>query len=179
MRKVIRKVWWVWQSEEEERWLNEMAAKGMALVGVGFCRYEFEDCTPGSYHVRLELLKNSPTHEESRQYIRFLEDTGAEHIGSFLNWVYFRKKTEDGPFNLFSDLDSRIRQLSLIMRTLAVIGIMNLCIGIYNIILLATIGFSFNALGLFNVALALFCGLGWQKLNKKREKMKKDRQIFE
>ena len=52
MRKIIHKLFWVRQFDKEENWLNEMAAKGLALVGVGFCRYEFEECTPGEYNVR-------------------------------------------------------------------------------------------------------------------------------
>ena len=90
MRTVIRKLFWVWDFEKEEQWLNEMAAKGLALVGVGFCRYEFEDCTPGEYSFRLELLDNRPEHPESRKYISFVEETGAEQVGSYHNWVYFR-----------------------------------------------------------------------------------------
>lgn len=40
MRKVIRKVFMVWDFDKEEAWLNEMAAKGLSLVSVGWCRYE-------------------------------------------------------------------------------------------------------------------------------------------
>ena len=32
MRKVIRKWFWAWNFEKEEEWLNEMSAKGLALV---------------------------------------------------------------------------------------------------------------------------------------------------
>ncbi len=38
MRKVIHKGFFVWNFDKEERWLNEMAAKGLALISVGFCR---------------------------------------------------------------------------------------------------------------------------------------------
>ena len=34
MRKTIRKWFWTWDFEKEEKWLNEMAAQGLALVGV-------------------------------------------------------------------------------------------------------------------------------------------------
>ena len=44
MRKTIRKWFWVWDFDKEERWLNEMAAQGLALVDVGFARYAFEEC---------------------------------------------------------------------------------------------------------------------------------------
>ena len=44
MRQVIHKWFWAWEFEKEEQWLNEMSAKGLALVGIGYCRYEFEPC---------------------------------------------------------------------------------------------------------------------------------------
>ena len=82
MRKTVRKWFWVWDFDKEEQWLNEMAAKGLALVGTGFCRYDFEECVPGAYQVRLELLENQLQHAESQQYIRFLEETGVEQAGN-------------------------------------------------------------------------------------------------
>ena len=57
MRKVVYKGFFVWNFEKEEKWLNEMAAKGFALISVGPFRYEFEDSLPDEYEVRLELLK--------------------------------------------------------------------------------------------------------------------------
>ena len=99
MRKTVRKWFWVWDFDKEEQWLNEMAAKGLALVGTGFCRYDFEECVPGEYQVRLELLENQLQDAESQQYIRFLEETGVEQVGNYFRWVYFRKKTADGAFD--------------------------------------------------------------------------------
>lgn len=54
MRTVIHKVFFAWDFDKEERWLNEMAAKGFVLVAVGLCRYEFEDCIPGGYKIRID-----------------------------------------------------------------------------------------------------------------------------
>ena len=34
MRTIIKKFFFVWDFDKEEKWLNEMAAKGLALVGV-------------------------------------------------------------------------------------------------------------------------------------------------
>jgi hypothetical protein len=34
-------LFWVWDFDKEEKWLNEMAAKGLSLVSVGFYKYEF------------------------------------------------------------------------------------------------------------------------------------------
>ena len=56
--KVIRKWFWVWDFEKEERWLNTMAQSGWVLTKVGFCTYHFAPCQPGEYTIRLEVLKN-------------------------------------------------------------------------------------------------------------------------
>jgi len=108
MKYTVRKIYTIGAYEKEEKWLNEMAAKGMMLTDVGFCRYVFEEGTPGEYIYRLELLNHLPSHAESVAYIKFFEETGVEYVSTILRWVYFRKKTEDGPFEIYSDINSRI-----------------------------------------------------------------------
>ena len=41
MRQTIHKLFWAWEFDKEEKWLNEMAARGLCLVSIGFCKYEF------------------------------------------------------------------------------------------------------------------------------------------
>ena len=53
-------------------------------------------------------------------------------MGRVVQWVYFRKKTELGSFDLFSDLDSRMAHLDRIGNTLLLLGIANLAIGLAN-----------------------------------------------
>ena len=118
MRQVIRKVFWAWEFDKEEQWLNDMAAQGKALVSTRYFTYEFEDSRPGEYAVRLEMLENHPDSSEGRQYIAFVEETGAEYVGKVMKWVYFRKKTADGPFELHGDNATRIRHLAGIIRLL-------------------------------------------------------------
>ena len=105
-RRTIYKWFWVWNFEKEEEWLNEMAMNGWVLESVGFCTYHFIRCEPGEYSVRLEM------HPYDESYVSFMEETGAEYVGRMMMWIYFRKKTADGPFDLFSDIDSRIRSQS-------------------------------------------------------------------
>ena len=76
MKQRIRKLFWAWEFEKEEKWLNEFAKQGYALTDVGFCRYDFEPCDPGAYEYRLEFLEHFPSHKESADYIRFMEETG-------------------------------------------------------------------------------------------------------
>src|SRR5665648_42688 len=108
MRHIEYKIFSIGAFEKEEEWLNEMSAKGMQLVSAGFCRYKFEQGTPGKYIYRLELLDTLPSSAESVAYIKFLEETGVDHIGSILRWVYLRKKATDGPFELYSEINSKI-----------------------------------------------------------------------
>ena len=61
MRRTIFKIYPAWDFEREEKWLNEMAAKGLSLVAVGLFNYTFEETPPGEYKVRIELLEKWPT----------------------------------------------------------------------------------------------------------------------
>ncbi|MBQ5866802.1 MAG: DUF2812 domain-containing protein [Oscillospiraceae bacterium] len=179
MRRTIRKFFFVWDFDKEEKWLNEMAAKGLALVSTGFCKYEFEDSLPGEYKVCLQLLDKMPSHPESQKYIAFMEETGAEHVGSFTRWVFFRKKASEGDFQLFSDNDSKVKYMTSMLSFVALIVGLNLYIGLYNLFVVFFLHSAFNYIGLLNFAIALVGIPGVIKLWKKRNRMKKESQLFE
>lgn len=179
MRKTMHKLFFVWEFDKEEKWLNEMAAKGLCLVSVGFCKYEFEDCIPGEYRICLQLLEKSPRNPEMQKYIEFLEQTGAEHIGSFTRWVYFRKKASDGDFELFSDNASRVKYLTGMLGFITLIVGLNLCIGLENLALAIFLKQAGNYVGFLNLAIGLLGLPGTIKLWKKRNRMRKDSQLFE
>ena len=105
MRTTIHKAIWIWNFDKEEKWLNEMAAKGFCLVSVGLFRYEFEDCEPGEYQICMQMLENHPNHPESRKYMEFLEETNVEHVGSVLRWAYFRKRQSTENLNFFPTMN--------------------------------------------------------------------------
>lgn len=125
-RMTVKKWIWVWDFDKEERWLNTMAQQGWVLDRLGFCRYEFVRCEPGEYIVRLEMRE----HDEG--YLSFMADTGAEYVGRMVKWIYFRRKAEFGPFDIFSDLDSRLAHLKKISWMLRFVGFANLLIGLVN-----------------------------------------------
>ena len=179
MRQVIRKWFWAWEFDKEEKWLNEMAAKGLALVSTGFCKYEFEDSLPGEYKVCLQLLDKMPSHPESQKYIAFMEETGAEHVGSFTRWVFFRKKASEGDFQLFSDNESKVKYITSILSFVALIVGLNLYIGLYNLFVVFFLHSAFNYIGLLNFAIALVGIPGVIKLWKTRNRIKKESQLFE
>ena len=179
MRRTIRKFFFVWDFDKEEKWLNEMAAKGLALVSTGFCKYEFEDSLPGEYKVCLQLLDKMPSHPESQKYIAFMEETGAEHVGSFTRWVFFRKKASEGDFQLLSDNACKVKHLTTMLSFVALVVILNLFIGLENLVVAMVTGFPGNYLGLINLAIGLIGLPGTIKLWKKRNRMKKESQLFE
>lgn len=148
-----------------------MAAKGLSLVSVGFCK--------GEYKVCLQLLDKMPRHPESQKYIEFLEATGAEHIGNFTRWAYFRKKSKDGEFELFSDNASRIKYLSGVISSIALITVANCIVGINNVFLAINLSSSVNYLGFINLAIGILGTFGCIKLLRKRKRMKQECQLFE
>ena len=180
MRQVIRKWFWAWEFDKEEQWLNDMAAQGKALVSARYATYEFEDSQPGEYAIRLEMLESIPGSQESRQYISFVEETGAEYVGKMVKWVYFRKRKELGDFELHGDNATRIKHLKGIMALLLPLGVTNVCTGLYNL----CIGIGLNSLAnvlcsLLGFAVAVLLGKGWTLLNEKKKKLEKDAQLFE
>lgn len=178
MRKVVYKGFFVWNFEKEEKWLNEMATKGLALISVGPFRYEFEDSLPDEYEVRLELLKKSVDNPESESYIRFVEETGAEYIGTFNRWVYFRKKTKEGSFELYSDNSSKIKQIERIIGSILFIVLLNIFFGAENIYFMLSLDSAFNAMGFINLFLGTFGLIGIIRLWKKKKKLERDKDIY-
>jgi len=180
MRRIIYKWFWMWNFDKEEQWLNEMAAKGLVLSGVGFTRYEFDENDSDRYHIRMEMLDRLPKHPESQRYIRFLEETGAEHVGTLLRWVYFRKKSDEGPFDLFSDVDSRIRHLNRMLWLIGFLGVLNL-FNTFNISsMFLRDGYNFElAVALFCGAVALLLLYGYIQILRKKLRLKKDRRLHE
>lgn len=180
MKKVMHKWFWAWDFDKEEKWLNEMSDKGMVLTNIGFCKYTFEEGTPGEYAIRLEMLKNSPTNYQSEDYIRFVEDTGAEYIGSIMRWVYFRKRKENGEFELYSDMDSRMKHLDGISVMLGFLALFNLVNGLNNINLYLSQGLDANLwVSVLCIGVAALLGFGALKILGKKKKLKEESQLFE
>ena len=163
-RKTIRKWFWVWEFDKEEQWLNTMAQSGWVLDSVGFCKYNFVKCEPGEYTVRLEM------HDPDDEYVAFMEETGAEYIGRMVKWIYFRKKAVDGPFEIFSDIDSKISHLDQIGKMLTLVGIANLLLGI---------SVTQNSFGEINLLCATLLMYGLGRIHGKKEALEKERMVRE
>ena len=119
--KVVHRFYWDY--EKEERWLNEMASRGWHFAGRRLGGYRFEQGEPGEWIYRIELLPAEPRSAASQEYLALLLDSGAEVVSRQARWVYLRRQAALGPFELFSDLESRIghyrRVLKLMTTALA------------------------------------------------------------
>jgi hypothetical protein len=189
MDHVIRKIYYDY--EKEENWLNEMSAKGMALTNYSWCKYVFTETPSNEYIYRLELLENLPTHSKSIEYIKFLEETGVECIATYMRWLYLRKKSSEGAFDIYSDIESKIKhynRINVIWNTVMclefIASLFNIVIGISTFVIGYKLG-TFR-IGNFNILLSLptflfgllFLSLGWQN-RKKIKKLKLEKSIRE
>ena len=166
-RKNVKKWFWAWEFEKEEQWLNMMAQQGWLLDSVGYANYTFVACEPGSYFIRLEMR------DHDQAYLDFMADLGAEYVGRMVKWIYFRRKAEDGPFDIFSDLDSRLDHLNRIGKLVKVLAVANLVCGLIN---------SFNSVGPIGWLNLLVCTLlmyGLGRLHGKKEELERERLLRE
>lgn len=167
--------------EKEEKWLNEMSSKGLALSNYSWCRYVFEDSTPGEYIYRIVLLDNTMSHPESRKMISFFEDMGIEFVASYSRWVYLRKKAAEGPFEIHSDIDTRIAHYKKVSTMWLTLACAEFCCGTSNITIGLLNGFTkLNlVLGCMLVGLSIIFTLVGIPILRKVRKLRKQRFISE
>lgn len=93
--------------DKEEKWLEEMAARGWLLCGK-FLTYSFQRCTPDNCTIRVDYreFKNAG---EFANYRAFFEDSGWKHIAGskYSGTQYFLKLRDSSTEDIFSDGRSR------------------------------------------------------------------------
>lgn len=137
--------------EKETGWLNEMAAKGYALTDYWWGVYSFEKCLPGEYVYQIDIVNGFFNVDDD--YRNFMEDIGVELVCMWGCWIILRKKAADGPFMLYTDVESSIEhytKIRLLFKAATILEI--LCL---TPILLKAASGSLAALGLSFVIMAL------------------------
>ncbi len=94
--------------DAEEFWLKEMSLKGWAFQRFCLGVYTFEACQPGEYNYQIDLLDNWDANQAP--FADFMDESGVEVISQWYRWVYVRKRAADGPFELYTDAESKIAQ---------------------------------------------------------------------
>lgn len=100
--------------DAEQVWLNEMANKGWAFKKFVLGFYTFEASEPGEYQYQIDLLDNWGGNK--KDFASFMEESGVEVISQWYRWVFIRKKTADGAFEMYTDTESKIAQYSRIYK---------------------------------------------------------------
>lgn len=98
--------------DEEQVWLKEMCLKGWGFKKFFLGFYTFEECEPGEYNYQIDLLDN--WNGDKKNFASFMEESGVEVVGQWYRWVFIRKKASNGPFEMYTDLESKIAQYNRI-----------------------------------------------------------------
>lgn len=156
------KVFAVWQEEREKVYLEAMAKRGWLLKRAKLIIYRFVKATPQDYVYEFDY-----TDKGAREYqnkIDFYSDLGWKHIASQFGWHYYRALRSDvQDSSFYTDAASIDLKYKPLVRFLIIVSLMNLFIGIFNII-------TPNAIGKFsiiNVLIAFLLAYGIYHVQRK------------
>lgn len=96
--------------EEMERYLNKMSHEGWQCCEIVRNELRFVRGEQDEYTYRVQYFYESRDGEKD-DYLRTLGETGAALVGEYGEALILRKKTANGAFELYSDLDSKIAAL--------------------------------------------------------------------
>jgi hypothetical protein len=142
-----------YDKDAEEDWLKEMCLKGWAFKKFFLGFYTFEQCEPGEYNYQIDMLDN--WNGDKGDYASFMEEVGVKVVGQWWRWVYLQKKAADGPFQMYTDAESKIEQYRKIEKFFKVFLIIEIICFIME--LMATINTGSLTFGMFTLLLALIC----------------------
>jgi hypothetical protein len=84
------KLFFIWQDDKEESWLNALSIKGLRLDSVSFpFTYHFSSDSLKMYAYHLNTPKGPDISIET--FKETFQKSGWEHIGRMNGWHYFRK----------------------------------------------------------------------------------------
>jgi hypothetical protein len=81
-------VFFAWEDEKEEQWLQKMAAEGWRLEYVAPYVYKFQRSTPEDVVYRLDYKLTLD--KDYAEYLNLFRDSGWQLFATFSNWHYFR-----------------------------------------------------------------------------------------
>lgn len=141
--------------DKETAWINEMVKKGYAMTGFFAGFYQFEACTPGEYAYQIDF--GSKMFSVSNDYREFMEENNIEIVCLWGYWIILRKRTVDGKFVLYTDVDSSIEHYTKILKMFKAVTILELIcfmVEVLGAINGASIGFFFMILlGVITIAM--------------------------
>lgn len=114
------KLFWAWEDEKEEIWLEGMSRTGWHLETPGFPGfYHFAEGGPREYSYRLDFRTGSL--RSLQEYLQICRDAGWEELGRVGSWYSFRKENRGGERpEFFSDRHSRIQKYQRLLAVMVI-----------------------------------------------------------
>ncbi|KAA0546293.1 DUF2812 domain-containing protein [Bacillus sp. BGMRC 2118] len=162
--KKVLKVFWAWQDDNEEIWLNEMAKRGWALKSYRFI-YTFEKVEETNYVYKLDY--KSTKDDDLEEYKALFKDSGWEYVTRYGDWHYFRTiKTEETSPEIYSDVEYKIETYNGLLQNL--IGAFLALLIISTLVIFEVIGESFSiGISFFLGGITFITGLCVMKVKQK------------
>lgn len=110
--------------DKETRWLNDMSDQGWAMTGFFAGFYRFEPCEKGKYSYQIDF--GNEFFSVSDDYREFMSDSDIEIIQSWGFWVFLRKLSSEGEFQLYTDVDSQIEHYKKIRNMFKAVTVIEL-----------------------------------------------------
>lgn len=110
--------------ESEQAWLQKMANRGWALQNLFLGFYTFERCEPGQYRYQMDLIEEYNRHK----FEAFLNEINVETVCYWNNWVYLRRDSAKGEFQMYTDAETRIEQYKRIKKKYTLMLVIDLCV---------------------------------------------------
>lgn len=103
-----------YDKDKETVWLNKMASEGWALKNYFAGFYKFEPCEKDEYIYQIDL--GDTLYSVSDEYRELMGELDVEIVVLWGYWIILRKRAADGPFELYTDVDSEIEHYRKIRR---------------------------------------------------------------
>ena len=110
--------------DKETKWLNDMSDQGWAMNGFFAGFYRFEPCEKGKYSYQIDF--GNEFFSVSDDYREFMSDSDIEIIQSWGFWVFLRKLSSEGEFQLYTDVDSQIEHYKKIRNMFKAVTVIEL-----------------------------------------------------
>ena len=101
-----------------------MADQGWAMNGFFAGFYRFEPCEKGKYTYQIDF--GNEFFSVSDDYREFMSDSDIEIIQSWGFWVFLRKLSSEGEFQLYTDVDSQIEHYKKIRNMFKAVTVIEL-----------------------------------------------------
>jgi len=115
-RKMFR-LFFAWQDEAEERWLEGMRAKGFELIDVSFPGiYRFREAEARKVSYRLDYF---PDKDRDEEYRAIFGDAGWRSVCAYNGWQYFTHP--EAGREIYTDCPSKAAKYRRVLRLLTAV----------------------------------------------------------